>query len=68
MEQRELSGHEVAQIYKQICDLKLEPVDIIYEHKFSEQIYNLDGKQYSLVFDREGEWFCDIIYEESVSV
>lgn len=68
MTQRELNGHEVAQIYKQICDLKLVPLDINYERKYSEQVYELDGKRYTLVFDPAGDWFCDIIYEETVGV
>ena len=63
MTERELSAEEVKQVYAKICELKLMPFDIEYYRKFSEQFYHLDGKQYRLVFDPQGDWFCDIIYE-----
>ena len=63
MIERELSADEIKHVYKQISDAKLEPFDIEYDRKSSDFYYELNGKQYRLIYDGSGDWFCDIIYE-----
>lgn len=66
MKERELNTEEVKQVYAEITKLNLEPYDIVYEKKCSEYLYALNGKNYRLIYDRDGDWFCDIIYEQEV--
>lgn len=63
MTEVELSAEETKSVYKQICDAKLEPFNIEYDEDCSEFYYELNGKKYRLIYDRAGDWFCDIIYQ-----
>jgi len=62
-QERELSEEETRQVYEKICELKPKPFDRHYDRKHSEFYYEVDGKQYRLIYDAGGDWFCDIIYE-----
>lgn len=62
MTEIELNAEETAIVYKQVCDLKLKPFDVQTEEDFTEIYYHLNGKQYRLIYDRSGDYFCDIIY------
>lgn len=42
---------------------KLKPFDEQYTKDCAEFYYHLDGKQYRLIYDHSGDYFCDIIYE-----
>lgn len=66
--ERELDAQEVEEVYAAICNAKLKPVDIYREAKFSEFMYELNGKLYRLVYDPSGDYFCDIIFEEDLPV
>ena len=61
--ERELDVEETKAVYNKISELKLKPFDIQREDKCKEFFYELDGKQYRLIYDVTGDWFCDIIYE-----
>lgn len=64
MIERELSNDEVKLIYGQIVnDTNLEPFSQVVEGKSGELFYKLNDKQYRLIYDRDFDWFCDIIYE-----
>ena len=63
MVENELNAEETKQIYKKICDARLQPYHVEYDRKSSDHYYELDGKKYRLVFDGAGDWFCDIIYQ-----
>lgn len=63
MIERQLTTEEIEAVYKEICNSKLEPFEIEYDSDYSEMYYDHKGKQYRLIYDRAGDWFCDIIYE-----
>ena len=64
MIERELSDVEVKEIYGQIVnDTKLKPFNSVVEGKCGEVYYELNGKQYRLIYDQNFDWFCDIIFE-----
>lgn len=63
MTERELSQSEVKEIYNRICSEKIPEFDVEYTSESTEFYYELDGKQYRLIYDRSADWFCDIIYE-----
>jgi hypothetical protein len=63
IKERELDEVETKSVYKKICEQKLKPFDEQNEDKCKEFYYELDGKQYRLIYDQSGDWFCDIIYE-----
>lgn len=63
IQERELDRDETQQVYDKICAAKLKPFSYHYDRKHSEFFYELDGKQYRLIYDPSGDWFCDIIYE-----
>lgn len=63
MTERELTAEETQQLYKEISAAKLEPFSIEFESDCSEVYYDYKGKQYRLIYDRAGDWFCDIIFE-----
>lgn len=73
MIERELTPDEVKSIYQRINELKIDPIHTVYERKYAEEYYELDGKQYRLIYTPDigsiniytpdFDWFCDIIYE-----
>jgi len=63
MIERELDQAETQQVYKEICDARLEPVHIDYDRKSADVFHTLNGKTYRLIYDNSCDWFCDIIYE-----
>jgi len=63
MIERELTPDEVKSIYQRINELKIDPIHTVYERKCAEEYYELDGKQYRLIYTPDFDWFCDIIYE-----
>lgn len=65
-QERELNAEETKQVYDKICELNLEPFDVYRDSKYSEQHYHLDGKDYRLIYDPDGDWFADIIYETNI--
>ena len=68
MIERELTEAETKQVYKEICDAKLEPVHTDYDRKSSDLYYKHNGKTYRLVYDNSCDWFCDIAYEGDYNV
>lgn len=63
MIERELNSEEVKNIYQRINELDLDPIHTVLERKCAEAYYELDGKQYRLIYTPDFDWFCDIIYE-----
>jgi hypothetical protein len=63
MTEVQLTAEETKLVYNQICDANLEPFKIEYDKDWSEFYYELDDKKYRLIYDRAGDWFCDIIYQ-----
>lgn len=61
MIERELSHDETKVIYNMAYGM--EPYKIEYEKDCSELYYNIAGKKYRLIYDRECDWFLDIAYE-----
>lgn len=63
IQERELSEEETQVIYAKICEVKPKAFDSYHDGDVSEFYYEVEGKQYRLIYDVGGDWFCDIIYE-----
>jgi hypothetical protein len=63
MSERELSAVETKEIYEAIHASKIQPVSQEVVDKCGEACFELNGKQYRLIYDTNFDWFCDIIFE-----
>ena len=63
MSERELNAQETKEVYDAISAARLEPFDSEVVDKCGELYYELNGKQYRLIYDTNFDWFCDIMFE-----
>jgi hypothetical protein len=63
MIERELSAVEAKEVMAKVDALNIDSFKVEYDRKSSDHFFLVEGKQYRMIFDREGDWFLDIGYE-----
>ena len=66
--ERKLSAAETNEIYSKINVQRIKEFKIERESKCMELYFEVDSKQYRLIFDSTGDWFCDIAYEGAYKI